>query len=551
MQQGIKKIAFAFIAVLIWLPFIQQQTKLFSETELKGAYVKPTFPEFSVDSLYALKYQKHIEDYGNWHFGFRSALIRIKNSLNYVLFKELSVVDNMAGKDNYIFSIAHTERSLGLYYSGKEKNNSKVTRISFLKEMLQKKGVNLVVLLVPTKETIIPEFLPSRYRVDPKEQTDYKDLVSGFKKNNIPFIDYCSYFKQAHDTSRYPLYTKTGVHWSLYGASIAQDTLVSYMERTIGKPIPAYRRTGIELSDTARESDADFEGPLNLLFSLGQSQYVYPKLEMIDSTKKRFRPKTIVIGDSYFWQIKNREILTNIFSEDSRFWYYFATSFTFTDNSSKPVKEIDAIAELESADCVILLGSIGTIDRFPYGVADHYYDNRAVAGTHEGLCRYISSDQVWLEKLRKKAGNAETPIEDLVRAEAEAMLNDKKQWSLKAANGKYVCAGGPEESILRANRDNADGWEKFRFLKLSNEQIAICSYKNEFVSVSGNGDIVVSGIQLDPGKLFTLVTLDGGKVAIKASNGKYVSLDERSGHLVAISTKVGKNEMFMLSEHNN
>src|ERR1700752_5163230 len=268
MQQRLKMILFIFLFALLWFPFIQEQTKIFKEPELTGVFIKPNKPGFSIDSLNKLTFQKQFEDYLNYNFGFKGLLIKIKNSVNYILFKELSVEDNFAGKDNFIFSVGSTERTLGIRYNGKDQNNATLKKIKFLKDGVKNHGGEIICLLLPSKEMILPDYLPRAYVGRNKNQTDYNDFIEGYKKYNISTIDYCAYFKQLEKTSLCSLYTKTGVHWSLYGASIAQDTLVSYIEHVIGKPIPRYRRIGVELSDTARESDNDFEAPLNLLFGL-------------------------------------------------------------------------------------------------------------------------------------------------------------------------------------------------------------------------------------------------------------------------------------------
>src|ERR1700747_2342304 len=100
MNQGPKKIFFVLLMALLWLPFVQEQCKIFTELKLNGAFVKPSAPKFSLDSLKELKFQKQFEDYENFNFGFKGLLVKIKNSVNYILFKELSVQDNIAGKDN-------------------------------------------------------------------------------------------------------------------------------------------------------------------------------------------------------------------------------------------------------------------------------------------------------------------------------------------------------------------------------------------------------------------------------------------------------------------
>ena len=549
MPPKLKAILFVFLFALLWLPLFQEFTKWFKEPTLKGAFVKPTIPKFSIDSINDFKFQKQLEDYENYNFGFRGLFVKIRNSVDYILFKELSILDNIAGKDGYIFSVGSIHRTLGLDYNGREKNAATIDKINFLKEGLANKGVHLIALIIPSKETIIPDFLPSFYSDSFKDKNDYTDFVEGYKKHNIPYIDYCNYFKQLKQTCPYPLFTKTGFHWSLYGASFAQDTLVNYVKKIISKEIPSYKRNDIELSDTAREPDNDFEGPLNLLFSLGQTKYMYPKLEMIPSTKKNYRPKVIIIGDSFFWQIKNQKMLMHIFSEDSKFWYYFATtSFPLGDVPGVPLKEIDVMKELESADFVLLAGNIGTLSAFPFGIADYYYDNIAKPEVIESIKEIIKNDSTQTTDINANASNLHISVDEIITKKAKQICRDKKTIQLKAANNKFICAGGDDTQTLVADRDSASGWETFSLMHLKDNKIILSSYKNLFLSVelADKTELTANRKSIGSWEIFTLQHIDNDFIALKAINGKYLSLDEKTQQLFANANTVGKNEKFKL-----
>lgn len=547
MHSSRKKIIFVLLFAVLWLPFYQEITGFFRDPELKGAFINPEKPEFNLDSLNEFRFQKKFEDYQNAFFGFRGFFIKLKNSFNYVLFRELSVEDNIAGKDNFIFSVAHVERALGIRYNGKESNQRTIEKIKFLKDGLEKRGRHLFVMIVPSKEMIMPEYLPRKYAGRQKAETDYADFINGYKIAGIPYLDYCTYFAMIRDSSRYPLYTKTGVHWSVYGACIAQDTLVGRVQKLVGQELADYKRTGIELSDTARESDADFEGPLNLFFNLGQPQYQYPVLQMIPETTKRYKPKVIIVGDSFFWQIKMRRILMNIFTPDSKFLYYFNTSCPIGDEAGCPVKDIDAMRELETADVVILEGSIGTLDRFPYGVADFYYDHIASSEILKSVEEHVRSDRDLMDRLEKNK-SADALSQDIAANEARRLCRDRRRIFIRASNNKYVTAGGEEDKLLFANRDRPDTWETFSMLQLPDNKVAIYSYKNRFLTPEVYEGSEISNTRTGMGgwELFTLEKVNGEFCALRCFNGKYVSLDESTQQLRATAATVGKNEKFRL-----
>ncbi|MBI4930564.1 MAG: hypothetical protein HY841_07370 [Bacteroidetes bacterium] len=498
----------AAFLVLLWVPLFQELTQLFKEPELKGAFVKPQKPELSVDSFAEARFQKKWEEYENYNFGFRALFVKIKNSMEYLLFKGMPT-DIIEGKDGFLYSYGSAERNLrGRWYNGKDKNENTLRKIKFLKEGIEKHGGHFFAVIVPSKESIVPENLPDDYDHAVYERRDYDDFVDGYKKDSIPFIDLCAYLQKVRDTCPFPLFTKTGFHWSMYCASLAQDTILKFMQNYLQKPMPQYVRTGIEWSDTARSADADFEEPMNLLFSLQDSRYVYPKIEMIQSTLKNYRPKVIIIGDSFFWQIKNLKTIYDIFSDDSKYWYYFKQSLPISDAAGCEIKDVDVMEELESADIVLLFGSMG-IGEFPFGVTDYYY-----------------------EKISK-------PKKTIIS-------RDKKTFLLKAANNKYVCADGNLNNLVVANRKNAQGWETFSLLLFEKNQCSILAYNNTFLSaeLGQHNEITATRDNIADWEIFTLIKLDSNHVAFKAANGKYLSVEEKTLQLFAIGNTIGNQEKF-------
>lgn len=549
MQQRLKIILFIFLFALLWLPFIQEQTNFFKEPKLTGAFIKPPAPEFSLDSLNKLIFQKRFEDFENNNFGFRGLLVKIRNSIDYILFKDLSV-DNLGGKNGSIFNLPSVEKTLGIIYSGREHNMAAIQKIKFLKEGVEKNGGHFLTVIAPSKETIFPDYLPAKYSGKQKLYTDYEDFMEGYRKEEIPVIDFCPYIRKLRDTDPYPMFTKTGFHWSLYAASFAQDSLISYMEKSLGKPFPKFKRTGVEFSDTARHSDADIEFSLNLLFSVGQTQYVYPTYQFIQSTSKNYRPKVIIIGDSFFWTLQNLQMLKTVFSDDSRFWFYFKVyAYPLNFIQWQPVppdnfagtdlkKDVSIIDELHSADYVILFCNKGTMPFFPYGVTDFYSDHVSDVGILNRIWAFIRRNPKW---------NKNTP-NDTIRNAAKQIYRNKKIIQLKAANNKYVGAGDQNESRIISSIDNPLGWETFSLLEIENNQVAIYSYKHKFLSADLDGTTEISdrSAMLAEWETFTLIKLEKDFVAFKAYNGKYLSFDNKTLKIFANANAIGTNEKFIL-----
>jgi len=547
MTKRIKTLLLILLMLVLWLPFYQGLFGGFKEMQLKGAFVKPGQPEFLLDSFLTCGFQKNWEAYAEYSFGFRGFLVKLKNSIEYVLFKEAVNEDIITGKNGVLYSYGSAERTIkGRFYNGKEKNLSTINDIKFLKEKTEARGGHFLAVIIPSKESVMPEFLPSSYDNAIALHSDYKDFVEGYAKQNIPCVDLTAYFRKIYKTSPYTLFTKSGFHWSVYGASVAQDTILNYCRSLFSKPIPAYARKGIEWSDTARFADSDFEEPMNLLFSLQRAPYAYPQLEMISSTLKNYRPKVIVIGDSFFWQIKNIKLLMRIFSEDSQFWYYFKTSFPITDANGTEIQNMDVIAEIESADIVMLAGSMGTLGDFPFGVTDYYKANHDKPNLLKSLSGLIRNDTVWMKKLNDSASAGGMPVEKIIHAAAARIIKEKRTMHLRAFNGKYVCADGARNDTVLANRESPSGWETFTLLNLGNYKCVISSSANKFFSaeLGHQNEITATRAHIAAWEIFEMIELGKNEVAFKAANGKYLSVDEKTLQVFASADSVGKNEKF-------
>lgn len=532
MNRRSKIIVFVLFFALLWLPLIQRQTKWFREKELGGVYNKPVKPDFNFDTLLANKFQPDFEKYEDWNFGFRTFLIKIKNSINYLLFDELSVKDNIIGKDGLIFKISSIEQTLGMLYGEEKMYQETISKIKFMKDGIEHRGGHFLCIITPTKEKVLQDMLPSYYHDKYRLPNEYNTFIEGFKKSDIKFIDFFPYFKKLRDTCKYGVYPKSGFHWSMYSSSYAQDSLVSYLEHEMHRSFPKYRRTGFEISDTARESDNDFEPPLNLFFNLGQDQYVYPKYEMVKGTENNYKPRVLIIGDSYFWQLKAQHVLKDVFDERSNYWYYFGeNSFPIGDVPGVPIKQLDRMREIQKADYVILMGNISTLDWFPYDVQNFYYDCIAKPGLVNSI---------------KGAIKGSCPENEL-DFKARSICRDAKRTSLKAGNGRFVSAGGQEIEELMADRTSASDWEHFSFFRLDKERVAISSYKNLFLSaeLGRSGEITSSREGVSDWEIFTVVNVDNSQIALKAANGKFLSMDENTGRLLARSGSIGRNERFI------
>jgi hypothetical protein len=83
---------------------------------------------------------------------------------------------------------------------------------------------------------------------------------------------------------------------------------------------------------------------------------------------------------------------------------------------------------------------------------------------------------------------------------------------------------------------------------LQNDTVAICSDEGKFLSAQlGNkSEIVANRTRIGPWETFTLIKIKKDLVAFKTTNGKYLSINEKTQQLFANANSIGTNEKFKL-----
>ena len=121
------------------------------------------------------------------------------------------------------------------------------------------------------------------------------------------------------------------------------------------------------MSEELRDQDRDIEEGLNLKYPIENFRMLYPEFEIVDSATQKIR--TAVVADSYFWNMYNKGFCSQA-TDSSEFWYYAAQVYPQSFNGNYPLTSEHIQKTLPELDCIILLSTDGTLDRFPWGF-DH------------------------------------------------------------------------------------------------------------------------------------------------------------------------------------
>lgn len=367
---------FVLLAILI-LPALQMKFGLVKERELKGAYVDPKKPEFSLDSLYKGVYQAGFEKYLETQIGFYKTSVRLRNQLD-ALFYIYHVQELMRGRKGHFFNRYFAKNYLGVIYN-QQHADSCLNQMKEFNGWMASKGIPVLYVITPSKSSYMPENLPSYYLKHKSEKTYFNYYREKFLVNGFNFINAQDWFLKMKDTVKMPLFNETGVHYTTYGASILKDSLMKMISHLVKKPLRTFKVVGYEESDTARWDDNDIEKAMNLLVNPYQRKLYYPVYQFVDSTKDYFQPKVTFVTDSYFYPIETGYWHYNhVLSEDSWHWYYFANAFNFRGRPAKGMEEIDVMKEVNTSNLIVFFGTIGTLEKFPFKLPK-YYNEKAAA----------------------------------------------------------------------------------------------------------------------------------------------------------------------------
>jgi hypothetical protein len=422
----IKKILFGLLLLFLFLPILQQAFHLFKTKELSGEFTKAHSEPFSMKAWMDGSYQKTNEKYLNENFGFRSTCVRINNQLAFNLYQEARAINVIIGKQNYLYGDGYVNAYYGNDFIGQEKVAETVRKLKFVRDTLRKKNIDLMVMIVPGKALFFPEFLPDEPHYE-KKITNYESYKQQLEKTNIPFLDMCSYLLKLKKTSPYPLYPKTGIHWSLYGAEIAVDSLARFVGKLRDTVLPKVTIPRVRLNKNPEGSDDDVEKGMNLFFQIPKFIMAYPLVDI--DFKNTYTPHALIIGDSYVWNIYGSGRAAQIFNHP-HFWYYYKDLYKVGMEGTLRNENVDLKKEIEEQEVIILLANDARLVDFSEGFIDDAYDLYANGGKgmqekKEARAKEIAKrmadikgDKEWFANLKKEADEKHVPVDSLVKVNA-------------------------------------------------------------------------------------------------------------------------------------
>jgi len=356
-------------------PFINQHFDIITGRPLRGVGGN-TKPVFTWQGWWDGTYQQGLEKHCNDSIGFRPDMIRTVNQVNFSIFKELNTSNVILGHHNNLIYWDYISAYYGDDYAGDNFPMESMRKLKKIQDTLEKMGKLFVMVHAGSKASYfaedIPDYLPRR--ADGKNNlNNYIRVADSFGIHQINFNAWIASLKGKKERD---LFNKQGIHWNLYGAYFAIDSLISYIENVKKIQMQHPHIVSIEHSYEARYDEDDIEHQLNLIYPVDTTAYWYPQIQY-DTSDNLAKPRMIYIGDSF----NNTFLFDGILNvgTDAQYWYYFQTAVK-KNWFSKPIDEYDWKGALEQADCIVMMYTatqlvIASPD-FINKVYDHYYPGK-------------------------------------------------------------------------------------------------------------------------------------------------------------------------------
>lgn len=408
---------------------------------LKGVSTMPDCPHVTLRDFADGSWQAQMEKYATFNFGFREPAIRLYNQYVWSCYHKTLNKGIVPGRDGYLYERYFVED----YYESRmykytenpqellDKFDLEARRLARLQALLKERGKTLFVAIMPGKDVLYPEHLPSQDTMTrtpgPKAYPEYLRL---FDQYGVNYVDVLGWFQDIKGSVSYPLMTPQGTHWSNIAATYAFDSIMRYMQ-SLGGPAIRPVCLGKPYVDKVREPDDDLARLLNLVVTPREKEYkyvdvTYPPTNQLSNLPTR-KPSLIVLGDSFFWNISYNYTLDSLFRY-TYYWFYYNT--VYFDPAHDNTSQYDLRAALDDADYIMFSYCSGQLYDLGNGfigkaLVSLCYTDAEIQAVRDSICANIRADERWLHYVEDKAERDGITLEQALLNDAEYLISTRPE----------------------------------------------------------------------------------------------------------------------------
>ncbi len=369
-----KQLMFGILLLLIVLPWIQQQFGIWPEKPLFGAFEKQqkvNRDSLNPESWFDGRFQSAVNQQTEAGIGFHNTLVRFYNQWQYMLFRKANAEGVIVGQQGELYEEDYLRAATGAFFIGDEVWKQKAIQLRAVQDSLRNLGKLLLVVVEPGKGTVYPEFFPAKYAGLTGGPNNYKAMLTHFEAAGVEVLDYNACFLHWKDTADYRLFPQTGTHWSYYGATLAADSLFKRLAVVFPDRIQPFGISQLREANELRHPDDDIWLTMNVMASPTVQNIAYPTL--VYKTKPAKGLKLLTVGDSFYFNWQNEQIILNTFA-DSKFWYYNKLVYNHAGAETGLTSPDALLPEVMKHDVILIMITERFHQNFAWGFDTQLYE---------------------------------------------------------------------------------------------------------------------------------------------------------------------------------
>lgn len=384
-------------------------------------------------------YQEHLANLARQKTGFREFFSRCHNQIAYSCFGKIANKNVVKGLHHEFYLKGCIDdvtgkllaKQYGTVENAKIDAKKNVEETLTLIDSLRQHGTQFLFVFCPTKTVVYPEYLPEAIKDSVLDFSLAEYYIELFKENDIPHIDFYNYFKTLKDTFPYPLYTRTGSHWSEATIPFVADSMLRKLEAETGYHFPSIEVIDPNLTRDYSDQDGELETHIDLLLPLCKPKASRPVFALQDTLGKD-RPNLLVVGDGYFTPLQGSCFVDAFKRWD--FWLYNQTSISSRPELNwKYLNQLQNTAEtLKQADIVIALYTSNYLLNFMSGFTQSALQLYESGGVQEqeaiqSIMESIKNDPQWYGSIQQQAKERGISVEENLRRNAVYVYQTQKK----------------------------------------------------------------------------------------------------------------------------
>jgi len=427
-------LAAVFVAILL-----QSFTQCIEMKPLKGFDKEESAPvALTFKTYYDGSFQDYMTEHAKRNTGFREFFIRSYNQIAYSCFGKITNDNIVEGRNHELYLKMYlndiTGKTLKQHYDDvedvKAAARDNVEETLRLIDTLHAHHTDFLFVFAPTKPATYPEMMPRRYQEQIADFSLEEYYIKLFKENNIPHIDFYHYFQTLKESFPYPLYPRTGTHWSEAVIPYVADSILKKLEEVTDYKLPSVRYLDDNLTTDYSVQDGELEASMNLLFPLNKPALPRPVFELTD-TVGTDKPNLLVVADSYFTQLRISPFVGAFNSWET--WVY--NRDVESSNPQHRWKSLETLLDadevLENADIVMAVFTAPMYYNYMFGfpqTAQNLFQNGEVneGAQLKAAIQIIKNDEKWLKAVEEQAEQRGLTIEENLRRNAKYYLEQRQ-----------------------------------------------------------------------------------------------------------------------------